>query len=69
MQLSETDKSLIRAKKDDIFSLTDEIFNLQINCKKNQKEILNRMARIFFNLRSLSSISDNLILESQLITF
>jgi len=69
LQLSENEKSLIRANKDDIFTLTDEIFDLLTNCMINQREILNRMSRIFFNLRDLCAISNNLILEPQLNTF
>jgi len=69
LQLSENEKSLIHSRKDDIFTLTDEIFDLLTNCKINQSEILNRMSRIFFILRDLCAISDNLILEPQLITF
>lgn len=69
LQLSENEKSLIQAKKDDIFILTDEIFDLSTKCKINQGEILNRMSRIFFILRDLCEISNNLILEPQLITF
>jgi hypothetical protein len=69
LPLSEDEKSLIHSRKDDIFTLTDEIFDLLTNCKINQSEILNRMSRIFFILRDLCAISDNLILEPQLITF
>jgi hypothetical protein len=69
LQLSENEKSLIRAKKDDIFTLTDEIFDLLTNCKINQSDILNQMSRIFFILRDLSAISNNLVLEPQLTTF
>jgi hypothetical protein len=69
LQLSENEKSLIRTKKDDIFTSTDEIFDLLTNCKINQSEILNQMSRIFFNLRDLCTISNNLILEPQLNTF
>ena len=69
LQLSENEKSLIRANKDDIFTLTDEIFDLLTNCKINQREILNRMSRIFFILRDLCAISNNLILEPQINTF
>jgi len=69
LQLSETEKSVIHARKDEIFTLTDEIFDLLPNCKMHQNEILNRMSRIFFILRDLSTISNNLILEPQLITF
>jgi hypothetical protein len=69
MALSEDEKSVIYSRKDDIFTLTDEIFDLLPNCKKNQSEILNRMSRIFFNLRDLCTISDKLILEPQLMTF
>ena len=69
LQLSENEKSLIRSRKDDIFTLTDEIFDLLTNCMINQREILNRMSRIFFSLRDLCAISNNLILEPQLNTF
>jgi hypothetical protein len=69
MALSENEKSVIHSRKDDIFTLTDEIFDLLPNCKKNQSEILNRMSRIFFNLRELSTISGNSVLEPQLMTF
>ena len=69
MQLSEDEKSVIHARKQDIFTLTDEIFDLLPNCKKNQHEILNRMSRIFFNLRDLCTISDKLVLEPQLMMF
>ena len=69
MQLSVNKKSLVHAKKSDIFTLTDEILDLSIKCKKNQSEILNRMLRIIFNLSELSSISSNLILEPELNSF
>jgi len=69
LQLSENEKSVVRSRKDEIFTLTDEIFDLLPNCKMHQNEILNRMSRIFFILRDLSAISNNLILEPQLITF
>lgn len=69
LQLSEDEKSVIHAKKQDIFTLTDEIFDLLPNCKIHQNEIVNRMSRIFFILRDLCAISDNLILEPPLITF
>jgi hypothetical protein len=69
LQLSENEKSVVHARKDEIFTLTDEIFVLLPNCKMHQNEILNRMSRIFFILRDLSAISNNLILEPQLITF
>jgi hypothetical protein len=69
LPLSEDEKSVIRVGKRDIFSLTDEIFDLLPNCKIHQNEILHRMSRIFFILRDLTAISNNLILEPQLITF
>jgi hypothetical protein len=69
LQLSENEKSVVRSSKDEIFTLTDEIFDLLSNCKMHQNKILNRMSRIFFILRDLSAISNNLILEPQLITF
>jgi hypothetical protein len=69
LPLSEDEKSLIHARKSDIFKLTDEIFDLLANCKINQGEILNKMSRIFFILRDLSAISDNLMLAPQLTTF
>jgi hypothetical protein len=69
LPLSEDEKSLIRARKRDIFTLSDEIFDLLSNCKMQQNEILNRMSRIFFILRDLSAISNNLILDPQLTTF
>jgi hypothetical protein len=69
MQLSVNKKSLIHAKKSDIFTLTDEILDLSIKCKKNQSEILNRMLRIIVNLSELASISSNLILEPELNSF
>jgi hypothetical protein len=69
LTLSEDEKSLIQERKRDIFTLTDEIFDLIPNCKIHQGEIVNRMARIFFILRDLTAISDNLMLEPQLITF
>ncbi len=69
MSLSENEKSLIHARKSDIFTLTDEIFDMLSNCKMQKDEILNRMARIFFILRDVTAISNNLILEPQLTTF
>ncbi len=69
LQLSENEKSLIHARKADIFALTDEIFDLLPNCKIHQNEIINRMSRIFFILRDVTAISNNLILEPQLTTF
>jgi len=69
LQLSENEKSVIHSHKNDIFKLTDEIFDLLPKCKIQQNEILNRMSRIFFILRDLSSISNNLVLEPQLTTF
>jgi len=69
LQLSENEKSVIHARKDEIFTSTDKIFDLLPNCKMHQNEILNRMSRIFFILRDLSAISNNLMLEPQLITF
>jgi len=69
MSLSENEKSLIHARKADIFTLTDEIFDMLPNCKMQKDEILNRMARIFFILRDVTAISNNLILEPQLTTF
>jgi hypothetical protein len=69
LPLSEDEKSLIHTRKADIFKLTDEILDLLANCKINQSEILNKMSRIFFILRDLSAISDNLMLEPQLTTF
>ena len=69
LPLSEDEKSLIHAGKHDIFALTDKIFDLLPNCKIHKNEILNRMSRIFFILRDLTAISNNLILEPQLITF
>jgi hypothetical protein len=69
LPLSEDEKSLIHVRKRDIFTLTDELFDLLPNCKLHQNEILNRMSRIFFILRDLTTISNNLMLEPQLITF
>jgi hypothetical protein len=69
LPLSEDEKSLIHVRKRDIFTLTDEIFDLLPNCKLHQHEILNRMSRIFFILRDVTAISNNLMLEPQLITF
>jgi hypothetical protein len=68
LPLSEDEKSLIHAGKHDIFALTDEIFDLLPNCKIHKNDILNRMSKIFFILRDLTSISNNLILEPQLTT-
>jgi hypothetical protein len=69
LPLSEDEKSLIHARKRDIFTFTDEIFDLLPNCKMHQNEILNRMSRIFFILRDITAISNNLIVEPQLTTF
>jgi hypothetical protein len=69
MQLSENLKSQILTKEDEIFTLTDEIFNLLINCKKNQSEIMNRMLRIIFILGDLCAISNNFILVPELNLF
>jgi hypothetical protein len=69
MQLSVNKKSLVHDKKNDIFTLTNEILDLSITCKKNQIEILNRMLQIIFNLSELSTISSNMILEPELNSF
>jgi hypothetical protein len=69
MQLSENVKSQILNKEGEIFTLTDEIFNLLINCKKNQSELMNRMLRIIFILSDLCAISNNLILVPELNLF
>jgi len=69
MQLSVNVKSQILTKEGEIFTLTDEIFNLLINCKKNQSEIMNRMLRIIFILSDLCAISNNLILVPELNLF
>ena len=69
MQLSVNKKSLVHTRNGDIFSLTDEILDLSIKCKKNQNEILNRMLRVIYQLSELSSISDNLVLEPDLNSF
>jgi len=66
IQLSENEEAVVRARKNTIFTLTDEVFDLLNNCKKNKDEILKRISQIFFTLRELSTISNNLILEPDL---
>ena len=69
MPLSEDERSLLHTRKNNIELITEEIIDLTINCKKNKKEILDRMSRIFFNLKELCAISNNFVIEPELIKF
>jgi len=69
MQLSENDKTLILAKKENIRKITNEISVLLADSQKNRTEILNQMNQIVGNLSDLSAISNYLNSEPDLRSF